>query len=59
MKAVYSRKLSVEGQPLRYLGGFEFQHVDAHSRPAVNRLMNRIASMLGFGGDSGPGSTRG
>ena len=58
-KVVYSKKMSREGQPLRYLGGFEFQHLDAHSRPAVNRLMNRVASMLGFGGDPGPGTSRG
>jgi hypothetical protein len=58
-RVAYCKKLSRDEQPLRYLGGFEFQHLDAHSRPAVNRLMNRVASLLGFSGDDASGASRG
>ena len=48
-RVAYCRQISRPGQPTRFFGGFEFQHLDAGSRPALTRLMNRVASMLGFG----------
>ena len=57
-RAAYCKKLSRDGQPLRYLGGFEFHHLDAHGRPAVNRLMNRVAGLLGFNSDVAPRPNR-
>jgi len=50
-RVAYCRRLSGPDQPVRYFGGFEFHHADAASRPAVNRLMNRVAAVLGFGRD--------
>jgi len=55
-RVAYCRRLSAPDQPIRYFGGFEFQHVDPASRPALNRLMNRVAAVLGFGRERG--STR-
>ena len=54
-RVAYCKQISRPGQPIRFFGGFEFQHVAAGSRPAVTRLMNRIASMLGFGERSAGG----
>ena len=48
-RVAYCRRLSGPDQPIRFYGGFEFQHVDAASRPAVNRLIKRVAAVLGFG----------
>jgi hypothetical protein len=50
-RVAYCRRLSAPGQPIRFFGGFEFQHADPAGRPAVTRLMNRVAAVLGFGRD--------
>ena len=56
VRVAYAQRLSGPDQPTRYFGGFEFLHTSAHSRPAVNRLMIRVAALLGFG--NGPASNR-
>jgi hypothetical protein len=48
-RVVYCRQISPPGRPIRFFGGFEFEHAADGSRPAVTRLMNRIAALLGFG----------
>jgi hypothetical protein len=56
-RVAYCRRLSSPDQPIRFFGGFEFHHTDAGSRPAVNRLMNRVAAVLGFGRGSSSSRT--
>ena len=48
-RVAYCKRLSGPDQPVRFYGGFEFRHVDPASRPAVTRLMGRVAAVLGFG----------
>lgn len=50
-RVVYCRRLSEPNEPTRFFGGFEFLHTNAVSRPAITRLMNRVAAMLGFPGN--------
>ncbi|HUF47490.1 MAG TPA: PilZ domain-containing protein [Vicinamibacterales bacterium] len=48
-RVAYAKRLSAPGQPTRFYGGFEFVHRNPTSRPAIGRLMTRVAALLGFG----------